>query len=248
MHIARHEVGPRYAQLVVHDGLAYIAGQVADTMDGDIRQQTAEVLAKIDALAAKAGVSKSHLLSVNVWIADFADYAAFNEVYAAWVDPADKPARATVRAELLDPRLKVEIMAVAAVPPSAGSSARQLADATAEVSGIDVADAMTRLGDDRLLFVDVRERHERAEGTIAGSAHAPRGYLEFLLDPASDFHSPELTAGRTLVMFCGSGARSTLAAQLAVRLGLEARYLRGGIRAWRDAGGRVEQVPTDGGA
>jgi enamine deaminase RidA (YjgF/YER057c/UK114 family)/rhodanese-related sulfurtransferase len=244
MEITRHEVGPRFAQLVVRGDTAYLAGQIADDFDGDVRAQAVEVFAKIDALLAGVGSSKSQLLSMNVWIADFADYAAFNEAYDAWIDPGAKPARATVRAELLDPRLRVEIMAVAAVPAVAGSSQRSLDAATAEISYVEPSDAVRRLDDPQLLFVDVRERHERAEGFIPGSLHAPRGLLEFHLDPASELHLPELAGERTLVMVCGSGGRGALATQLAQRHSLSSMCLRGGMRGWREAGGPTEAASS----
>jgi enamine deaminase RidA (YjgF/YER057c/UK114 family)/rhodanese-related sulfurtransferase len=244
MEIARHDAGPRFSQLVVRGDTAYLAGQIADDFDGDVRAQSVEVFAKVDALLAHAGSSKSLVLSMNVWIADFADYAAFNEAYDAWVDPDAKPARATVRAELLDPRLRVEIMVVAAVPPALGSSDRALAQARAEVPHVEAGDAIARVEDPGLLFVDVRERHERDEGFIPGSVHAARGLLEFHLDPASDMHMPELASRRTLVMVCGSGGRAALAAQLAQRHGLRAACLRGGMRAWREGDGPLADPRT----
>ncbi len=239
MEIARHEVGPYYAQVVVRQETAYLAGQIADDMDGDVRKQTEQVLEKIDALLAGVGSSRSNLLSLTVWLADFADYGAYNEVYGQWVDPAAKPVRATVRAELLDPRLKIEMMAVAAVPPAAGSSDRLLGEAGRQISYIEPEEAIERAGDDNLVFVDVRDGSER-EQAIPDSVHASRGMLEWYLDPTSEFHDPRLTSGRTLVMVCGGGSRGALATRLARSVGIEALCLRGGIRGWRAAGGAVE--------
>jgi enamine deaminase RidA (YjgF/YER057c/UK114 family)/rhodanese-related sulfurtransferase len=240
MRIARHEITPRYAQIVVHDGLAYMAGQIADDMDGDIRVQTAEVLVKIDKLLATVGSSKSHLLSLNVWVADFADYAAYNEVYDEWLDSDNKPARATVRSELVDPRLKVEMMAVAAVPPAAGSSTRRVDQVAREITYLDPAAAIERVGDEEFLFVDIRDSAEREDGAIPGSVHAQRGMLEWSLDPTSASHDARLTSGRTLVMVCGGGGRAALATKLASGLGIDAVCLRDGMRGWRAAGGEVE--------
>lgn len=243
MEIDRHEVGPRFAQLVVRGETAYIAGQIADSADADIGVQTAEVLAKLDRMLAAIGSSKAQLLSTTVWLADFADYERFNEVWEDWVLPDAKPARATVRAELLNPRLRVEIAAVAAVPAVMGASARLVDDAAAEIDFIEPAEATQRLRDERLVFVDVRDRPDYEEGHVPGAVHASRGLLEFHLDPASDMHVPELTSGRTLVMVCGSGGRATLATRLAQGHGLSARCLRGGMRSWRDAGGEVAGPP-----
>jgi enamine deaminase RidA (YjgF/YER057c/UK114 family)/rhodanese-related sulfurtransferase len=243
MKIERHEVTPRYSQLVVRGDTAYIAGQIADDFDGDIRKQTAEVLAKIDSLLERAGSSRSQLLSLTVWVTDFAEYEAYNEVYDAWVDPDNKPARATVQAALVDPRLKVEMMVVAAVPPAAGSAARTVDDAAAQIAYVEPSDVIDG-PDPSLLFVDLRDSAERAEGAIPGSVHADRGRLEWKLDPTSHLHDARLTSGRRLVMVCGSGGRAALATLLAGGLGLDAACLRGGMHGWRAAGGAVER-PDD---
>ena len=111
--IERHETNARYAQLVVRGDTLYIAGQIADDYEGDIRKQTSEVLAKIDALLAKGGSDRTKLLMCQVWVKDFADYGAYNEVWEKWVAPRGQPARASVGASLLDPRLRIEIAAIA---------------------------------------------------------------------------------------------------------------------------------------
>ena len=78
--------------------------------------QTAAILEKIDAILAEAGTDKSRLLSCNIWLRDIgADFAAMNEVWCEWVDPENKPARATVQAEMARPAILVEIQVTAAV-------------------------------------------------------------------------------------------------------------------------------------
>ena len=67
-------------------------------MAGEAAAQTAAILEKIDAILAEAGTDKSRLLSCNIWLRDIAaDFAAMNEVWCEWVDPDNKPARATVQ-------------------------------------------------------------------------------------------------------------------------------------------------------
>ena len=110
-----HKVGPLMAQMVVHNGIAYIAGQVADDRKAGIESQTRDVLAKIDALLALAGTSKSKLLALNVFLPHISDFEAMNGVYREWIDPARPPARACVEARLADPDLRIEITATAAV-------------------------------------------------------------------------------------------------------------------------------------
>jgi len=115
MSIDRLEPTPRYSKVVKHAGTVYLAGLIAETWDADIATQSQEVFGQIDALLAVAGTDKSKLLSMTCWIADFADYGVFNETYDGWIDAGNLPARATVRAELLDPKLKIEIMVTAAL-------------------------------------------------------------------------------------------------------------------------------------
>ncbi len=113
MQIQRIESGARMSQGVVAGGVVYLAGQVADNTNADVNGQTAEVLAKIDALLAKAGSSKSKLLTVTIYLKDIKDFAAMNQVWDSWVAADGKPARATVQAALATAAYLVEIQAVA---------------------------------------------------------------------------------------------------------------------------------------
>lgn len=115
MTITRLDPGPRMSQAVKHGNVVYLAGQVAKDRDGTIEKQTREVLEVIDALLAKAGTSKSKVLSVQVLLASIGDFAAMNSVYDTWIDPANPPARACFEARLAAPALKVEIVVVAAL-------------------------------------------------------------------------------------------------------------------------------------
>jgi enamine deaminase RidA (YjgF/YER057c/UK114 family) len=114
MTITRIEPGKRLSGAVVHNGLVYLAGQVADNSKGDIAAQTKDVLSKIDGLLAKAGTDKSKILSAQIFITDMRNFAAMNQVWDTWVDSSNPPARATIQAGLATPELLVEIMAIAA--------------------------------------------------------------------------------------------------------------------------------------
>jgi enamine deaminase RidA (YjgF/YER057c/UK114 family) len=113
--IERIEPGPRMSQVVVHRGTAYVSGQVPTDPAADIAVQTQQVLAKIDALLARAGCDRSRLLRADIFLADIADFAAMNAVWEAWIAPGQPPARATVQAALARPEWKVEIVVVAAL-------------------------------------------------------------------------------------------------------------------------------------
>lgn len=111
----RFKVGPRMSQAVILNGVIHIAGQVADDRKTGIAEQTAQVLAKIEALLKEAGSDKSKLAAVNVFLPNIVDFDAMNVVYDAWIDKANPPARACVEARLADPNLRVEMTAIASV-------------------------------------------------------------------------------------------------------------------------------------
>lgn len=112
--IERHGVGPRLSEAAVYNGVVYLAGMVPEGPASDIRGQTADVLAQIDAHLAACGSDKSRLLRVQIFLADIGDMAAMNEVWDAWVSPGQTPPRATVQAALGNPAWRIEIVATAA--------------------------------------------------------------------------------------------------------------------------------------
>lgn len=123
-------------------------------------------------------------------------------------------------------------------------SATLVAEARASIENVEVADAASLLGREDVLFVDIRDPRELArEGTIPGAFRAPRGMLEFWVDPQSPYYRPVLDSGRKLLLFCGSGWRSALTAKALQDMGFDAvAHLDGGFTAWRAAGRPVEEV------
>jgi rhodanese-related sulfurtransferase len=113
------------------------------------------------------------------------------------------------------------------------------AAAAAAVVAYDVPMSKALIGDDSVVFVDVREGEEIARlGKIEGAVHVPRGVLEFYIDPDSSLHMDLFSSGKKLVFYCESGGRSLLAAKLAMDMGVtDAVHLEGGFKAWVDAGG-----------
>jgi enamine deaminase RidA (YjgF/YER057c/UK114 family) len=114
MSIQRHEQSAILSQAVEHDATVYLAGVVAKDLGRDVKGQTQEVLADIDRLLGTCGSNKSKILSATIWVTDIRNRAPMNEVWTAWVDAKNVPARACVEAKLADPRALVEIMVVAA--------------------------------------------------------------------------------------------------------------------------------------
>ena len=114
MTITRHDQSPILSQAVVHGDTVYLAGVVAKNLDQDIKGQTKQVLDEIDRLLAMCVSSKSKALSATIWVTDIRNRAPMNELWTAWVDKSNLPARACVEAKLADPRALVEIMVIAA--------------------------------------------------------------------------------------------------------------------------------------
>lgn len=113
--IIRHQTGPRMSQLVIHNGIAYLAGQVG-TPGASITQQTNDILAQIDVLLAEAGTDKNNLLTAQIWLADIASqFGEMNAAWEAWVPEGSAPARWTGEAKLATPDYHVEIIVTAAI-------------------------------------------------------------------------------------------------------------------------------------
>ena len=114
MSITRHDIGQTMSKVVEHNGVVYVAGITADDYSLGMKEQTEQVLAKIDAFLAQGGTDKSKLLSATVYISDMAQKPAMNEAWHAWVDPKNPSTRACVAVELGSPQTLVEIVVNAA--------------------------------------------------------------------------------------------------------------------------------------
>ena len=114
MSIVRHDSSSILSLAVEHGNTVYLAGVVAKNLDADVKGQTKEILNEIDRLLAKCGSNKSKVLAATIWVTDIRNRAPMNEIWTAWVDPKNMPARACIEAKLADPRGLVEIMVTAA--------------------------------------------------------------------------------------------------------------------------------------
>lgn len=114
MTVTRHDPSQILSNAVVHGDTVYLAGVVAKNVEQDVKGQTKQILDEIDRLLAKCGSSKAKVLSATIWVTDIRNRAPMNEVWTAWADPKNLPARACVEAKLADPKALVEIMVVAA--------------------------------------------------------------------------------------------------------------------------------------
>jgi enamine deaminase RidA (YjgF/YER057c/UK114 family) len=107
---------PRLSMAVAHGDTLYLSGQVAiDARGQSVREQTTEVLARIDALLAEAGTTRDRLLSVTLLLADIATLSEVNAVWDAWLPADAAPARTTMQTVLASPAYALEIAAIAAL-------------------------------------------------------------------------------------------------------------------------------------
>lgn len=102
-------------------------------------------------------------------------------------------------------------------------------------------------GNPDIVLVDIRDPRElERDGRVPGAFHAPRGMLEFWIDPESPYHKPVFAQDKRFVFFCAGGLRSALAAQTAARMGLApVAHVAGGFSAWKKAGGAVDNAEPD---
>jgi len=114
-----------------------------------------------------------------------------------------------------------------------------------EIETLTPAEAQALQGREDVVFVDLRDVRELTrEGKIPGAFHAPRGMLEFWVDPDSPYHKDVFSSGKRLVFYCQSGWRSALATQAVQNMGLSnVCHIGGGFSAWKTGGAAVEAVP-----
>jgi rhodanese-related sulfurtransferase len=116
-----------------------------------------------------------------------------------------------------------------------------VAAANAEIESIPAAEALGLVGDADVTIVDLRDIRERVrEGFVPGSVHAPRGMLEFWVDPESPYFRDVFGTGKRFVFYCQSGWRSALATKTVQDMGMErVAHVSDGFTGWVAAGGAV---------
>jgi rhodanese-related sulfurtransferase len=118
-------------------------------------------------------------------------------------------------------------------------------DAMQVITTYSVEEAMELHGRDDVQFVDLRDVRElEREGMIPGAFHAPRGMLEFWVDPASPYHKDVFAQDKRFVLFCAMGWRSALATKTLQDMGLpKVAHVEGGFTAWKEKGAPVQAKP-----
>ena len=117
-----------------------------------------------------------------------------------------------------------------------------VAAAEARIERLTPEQARQLLEDPDVRFVDIRDVRElKREGTVPGALHAPRGMLEFWVDPDSPYHKADFASGQRFVLFCALGHRSALATAQLMDMGFgPVCDIEGGFEGWRSVGGKVE--------
>lgn len=123
------------------------------------------------------------------------------------------------------------------------TAAKMVADARARIKEVDTADAIKMVDDPDVVIVDIRDVRERQRtGYIPGSVHAPRGMIEFWVDPDSPYFKDVFgQVDKTYLFHCASGWRSALTVATLQDMGLDAAHLREGFSTWEAQGGPVEK-------
>jgi len=121
------------------------------------------------------------------------------------------------------------------------SSAQMVADARARIEEVETANLISMLDDPDVVVVDIRDVRERQRsGYIPGSVHAPRGMVEFWVDPESPYFKEVFGQDKKFIFHCASGWRSALTVATLNDMGFEAAHLKDGYSTWEENGGPVE--------
>jgi rhodanese-related sulfurtransferase len=117
-------------------------------------------------------------------------------------------------------------------------------EAMAEVTTYSVEEVSARLHEPNVQIVDIRDVRELAGGTVTGAFHAPRGMLEFWVDPASPYYKPIFADdSKEFILFCGAGWRSALAAKTLQDMGMRnVAHIDGGWAEWQKQGAPTETL------
>ena len=116
-----------------------------------------------------------------------------------------------------------------------------VAEAKSKINEIDAKEAIKLFNDENVIFIDIRDIRERQKlGFIPGSFHAPRGMLEFWIDPESPYFKDIFSTNKKYIFHCAAGWRSALAVSTLNDMGFEASHITDGFAGWVEEKGPVE--------
>ncbi len=126
------------------------------------------------------------------------------------------------------------------------TAANMVQEARARIEEVETKDLIAMVDDPDVVIVDIRDIRERdRSGYIPGSVHAPRGMVEFWVDPESPYFKEVFGQDKTYVFHCASGWRSALTVATLQDMGFEASHLREGFSTWEEQGGPIERSEKD---
>jgi len=120
------------------------------------------------------------------------------------------------------------------------SSAELVARAKQQIKEISSSEAIALHNDSEVVIVDIRDVRERQrEGFIPNSIHAPRGMIEFWVDPSSPYFKDIFAESKRFIFHCASGWRSALTVATLHEMGFEAEHIEDGFKGWVSNGGPI---------
>ena len=118
---------------------------------------------------------------------------------------------------------------------------QMVADAKSKINEIDAKEAIKLFKNEDVIFIDIRDIRERQKsGFIPGSFHAPRGMLEFWVDPDSPYFKDIFNMKKKYIFHCAAGWRSALAVNTLNDMGFEATHISDGFSGWINQKGPIE--------
>ena len=128
----------------------------------------------------------------------------------------------------------------------AKNTATMVAEARQRISEVTAEQGIPLVDNEDTVFVDIRDIRERQRsGYVPGSFHAPRGMVEFWVDPESPYFKDIFAQEKRFIFYCASGWRSALTVATLKDMGFEAEHLKEGFSGWQKADGPTEQKTTD---
>jgi rhodanese-related sulfurtransferase len=117
------------------------------------------------------------------------------------------------------------------------TAAQMVAEAKGRIQNLSPNEVQDEVSHGTVTLVDIREPEERARtGSIPNATHAPRGMLEFYADPTTPYHREEFDLDQRIILYCASGGRSALAADMLQQMGYSnVAHLDGGLNAWKES-------------
>ena len=103
------------SKAVIANGMLYASGQMSDDPLPEFEGQVEQLLSKIDAQLLSAGINRTHLVSVTIWIDDYRKWNRLNAVWEKWIVPGSKPARSCVESKLAFPEYQIEMAYIASM-------------------------------------------------------------------------------------------------------------------------------------